>query len=206
MGTIQIKDGRERKVSREQREFRTSHRSAIVWFTGLSGAGKTTVARAVEERLHRIGYRTCVLDGDKIRQGLCRDLGFSAEDRAENIRRIGEVAKLFMEAGLIVLVAVISPFRKDRDRVRRMTSAGEYFEVYCRCPLLVCEQRDPKGLYLRARAGDLHEFTGISSPYEEPQRAEVVIETDRKSVEECVKSVGEMMVAKGIVRHEWTTP
>lgn len=186
MGAAQVKEWVDGKRSRKHMELHTGHRSAIVWLTGLSGAGKTTVAQAVDEQLHWMGYRTFVLDG-------------------ENICRIGEVAKLFMETGLIVLVAFISPFQKDRDQARNMTGAGEFFEVYCRCPVWVCERRDPKGLYLRARAGDIKDFAGVSSPYEEPENADLVLETDRKSVEECVQSVGDMMRINGIVRHEWTT-
>lgn len=150
-------------VTRTRREAMNGHRSVILWFTGLSGAGKSTLAHAVEEELHRRGCRTFVFDGDNVRHGLCADLGFSAGDRVENIRRLGEMAKLFLEAGVIALTAFISPFRADRERVRSLVPHGEFLEIYCRCPLEVCEQRDVKGLYKRARAGDIKDFTGISS-------------------------------------------
>lgn len=176
-------------VTRERREAQNGHRGAIVWFTGLSGAGKSTLAHAVEEHLHRAGCRTFVLDGDNVRHGLCADLGFSAEDRVENIRRIGEVAKLFMEAGVIVLTAFISPFREDRNRVRAMVRPGEFIEVYCQCPVEVCEQRDVKGMYRKARAGEIAQFTGISSPYEAPGAPELVVNTSVNSLPDCVQQV-----------------
>lgn len=196
----------EGKISREQRELQNGHRSAILWFTGLSGAGKSTITQAVDERLHRMGFRTFVLDGDNIRRGLCSDLEFSDGDRVENIRRIGEVSKLFLDAGIIVLVAFISPFRKDRERVRTMTRAGEFLEVFCKCPLPVCEQRDPKGLYARARAGEIKDFTGISSPYEEPVTPDLVLETNVYPLEECITKVLDLIAKNGIVRPECTTP
>lgn len=180
-------------VTRARREAQNGHRGAILWFTGLSGAGKSTLAHEVEERLHRMGCRTFVLDGDNVRHGLCRDLGFSAEDRVENIRRIGEVAKLFMEAGVIVLTAFISPFRADRDKVRAMVHAGEFVEIYCRCPIEVCEQRDAKGLYKKARAGEIVQFTGISSPYEAPDKPELMVDTSMQSLDECVRQVVAML-------------
>lgn len=176
-------------VTRKRREALNGHGSAILWFTGLSGAGKSTLANAVEEELHRMGCRTYVFDGDNIRHGLCKDLGFSEADRTENIRRIGEVAKLCLDAGLIVLTAFISPFRKDRQWVRSIVPEGDFIEVYCHCPLSVCEQRDVKGLYRRARAGEIKDFTGISSPYEEPENAEIVVDTAEHGVEECVAQV-----------------
>lgn len=180
-------------VTRARREAQNGHRGAILWFTGLSGAGKSTLAHEVEERLHQMGCRTFVLDGDNVRHGLCGDLGFSAEDRVENIRRIGEVAKLFMEAGVIVLTAFISPFRADRDKVRAMVHAGEFVEIYCRCPIEVCEQRDAKGLYKKARAGEIVQFTGISSPYEAPDKPELMVDTSRQSLDECVQQVVAML-------------
>ena len=176
-------------VTRERREAQNGHRGAIIWFTGLSGAGKSTLAHAVEEYLHCKGCRTFVLDGDNVRHGLCGDLGFSAEDRAENIRRIGEVAKLFMEAGVIVLTAFISPFRADRDKVRAMVQLGEFIEVYCQCPIEVCEQRDVKGLYRRARAGEIDHFTGVSSPYEAPDIPELAVNTAEGDIHDCVRKV-----------------
>lgn len=176
-------------VTRARRETQNGHRGAIVWFTGLSGAGKSTLAHAVEEHLHQMGCRTFVLDGDNVRHGLCGDLGFSATDRVENIRRIGEVAKLFMEAGVIVLTAFISPFREDRDKVRAMVQPGEFVEIYCQCPVEVCEQRDVKGLYKKARAGEIGQFTGISSPYEAPDRPELVVNTSEKDLQDSVQQV-----------------
>jgi len=164
-------------VTRERREAQNGHRGAILWFTGLSGSGKSTLAHEVEERLHQMGCRTIVLDGDNVRHGLCGDLGFSEQDRVENIRRIGEVAKLFVEAGVIVLSAFISPFQADRNKVRNMMSVGDYFEIYCKCPIELCEQRDVKGLYKKARAGEIKSFTGISSPYEAPKDPELIVDT-----------------------------
>lgn len=176
-------------VTRERRAGQNGHRSTIVWFTGLSGAGKSTLAHAVEERLHQAGCRTYVLDGDNVRHGLCGDLGFSDDDRKENIRRVGETAKLFVEAGIVVLTAFISPFRDDRARVRALVAPGDFLEVYCQCPVEVCETRDVKGLYQKARAGQIKEFTGISSPYEAPQAPELVLDTSRQSIEESVEQV-----------------
>jgi len=151
-------------VTRERREQLNKHRSICLWFTGLSGAGKSTLAHAIEERLHRAGCRTIVLDGDNVRHGLCSNLGFSIEDRAENIRRIGEMSRLFVEAGVIALTAFISPFRSERRRARELLGEGNFIEIYCDCPINVCEQRDVKGMYKRARAGEIKDFTGISSP------------------------------------------
>lgn len=158
----------------------------VVWLTGLSGAGKTTLARALESELRGAAQPVCVLDGDCLRRGLCSDLGFSLEDRQENIRRVGEVARLFVEAGFICIVALISPFRQDRDRARAAAPAGRFLEVYVNSPLQVCERRDPKGLYARARAGALKEFTGISSPYEPPLTPEIELLTDQSNVVQCV--------------------
>lgn len=176
-------------VTRERRELQNGHRGVIIWFTGLSGSGKSTIAHAVEEQLHRMGCRTFVLDGDNVRHGLCGDLGFSAQDRVENIRRIGEVAKLFMEAGVIVLTAFISPFQEDRNKVRAMVRPREFIEIYCQCPIDVCEQRDVKGLYKKARAGEIRQFTGISSPYEVPDAPELTVNTSEQKLEDCVWQV-----------------
>lgn len=176
-------------VTRERREALNKHRGAILWFTGLSGAGKSTLAHAVEENLHQMGCRTFVLDGDNVRHGLCGDLGFSAADRVENIRRVGELAKLFMEAGIIVLTAFISPFREDRNKVRAMVKDGEFLEIFCHCPIEVCEQRDVKGLYKKARGGEIGQFTGISSPYEIPEQPELVVNTSQVSLTDCVQQV-----------------
>jgi len=173
-------------VTRKRREKLNGHRSLILWFTGLSNSGKSTIAHALEEKLHTMGRRTFVFDGDNVRHGLCSDLGFSPEDRNENIRRIGEMAKLFIEAGIIALMAFISPFRADRERVRSLVQEGDFIEIYCKCPVDVCEQRDVKGHYKKARTGELKEFTGISSPYEEPAQPDIVLDTSTMSVEQCV--------------------
>jgi adenylylsulfate kinase len=187
-------------VTRARRETANGHRSALLWFTGLSGAGKSTVAHALEERLFQLGCRTFVLDGDNVRHGLCADLGFSAADRVENIRRIGEVAKLFVEAGVLTLTAFISPFRADRARVRALMPPGDFIEIYCHCPLGVCEARDTKGFYKRARAGEIREFTGISSPYEEPEKPELIIETGSRPLHDCVQAVIDLLAARGILQ------
>lgn len=186
-------------ISRADREAQNNHKSAILWFTGLSGAGKSTLAHAVEDRLHQMGCRTFVIDGDNVRHGLCGDLGFSAEDRTENIRRVGEVAKLFTEAGVLALTAFISPFRADRDRVRKMVNDGDFVEIYCDADLSVCEERDVKGLYQKARAGQIPEFTGISSPYEAPDNPEIVVKTGTQSLETCVDEVIQALAQKGII-------
>ena len=164
-------------VTRARREEQNGHKAAILWFTGLSGAGKSTLAHAVEERLHQMGCRTFVLDGDNVRHGLCGDLGFSDEDRQENIRRIAEVAKLMLESGTITLTAFISPFKSERNLARKLVPHGDFIEIYCRCDLATCEQRDVKGLYKKARQGEIKYFTGISSPYEVPEKPELSIET-----------------------------
>ena len=187
-------------IERPHRQKLNGHHSAILWFTGLSGSGKSTLAHAVEEELYRRKVRTTVLDGDNVRHGLCGDLGFSEEDRTENIRRIGQVATLFVDAGVIVLTAFISPFRIDRQRVKMMVEKeGDFIEIYCDCPLEVCEQRDVKGLYQRARKGEISDFTGISSPYEEPKNADLVVKTSGRSVEECVGDVVDYLENRGLI-------
>lgn len=186
-------------VTRARREAQNAHRGGIIWFTGLSGAGKSTLAHAVEEALHQRGCHTFVLDGDNVRHDLCGDLGFSHEARVENIRRVGEVAKLFMEAGVIVLTAFISPYRADRQRVRDMVAHGDFIEVYCDSPLEVCEARDEKGLYKKARAGQIGEFTGISSPYEIPKNPELTINTGGSELAECVARVLKEMEQRGLI-------
>jgi len=187
-------------VTRELRELQNKHKSIVLWFTGLSGSGKSTLAHAVEEKLHQCGRRTFVLDGDNVRHGLCRDLGFEVSDRRENIRRVGEIAKLFIEAGIITLTAFISPFLEDRNRVRSIFQNGNFLEVYCKCPLEVCEQRDVKGLYQRARDGIVKQFTGISSPYEPPKNPELIVETDKLTLEESVIQVMGLLKTRGNVR------
>ncbi|GAB4123053.1 MAG: adenylyl-sulfate kinase [Sideroxydans sp.] len=189
-------------VTRARREEQNGYRSAILWFTGLSGAGKSTLAHAVEEELHQRGCRTFVLDGDNVRHGLCGDLGFSAQDRIENIRRVGEVAKLFMEAGIIVLTAFISPFRADRERVRGLVGHGDFMEIYCEAPLEVCETRDVKGLYKKARAGLIADFTGISSPYEHPLNPELTVDTGKAALDACVQQVIGDMIHRGILKQD----
>ena len=187
-------------VTRARREAQNGHGGAILWFTGLSGAGKSTLAHAVEESLHQMGIRTFVLDGDNVRHGLCSDLGFSAKDREENIRRIGEMAKLFMEAGVIVLTAFISPYRADRERVRGMVEHGDFIEIFCRAPIEVCEARDVKGMYKKARAGQIAEFTGISSPYEEPENPELSVNTGSAALHVCVQQVLYEMAHRGVIK------
>ena len=176
-------------ITKKDRQKQKGHKSAILWFTGLSGSGKSTLAHAVEEKLFFFFFHTYVLDGDNIRSGLNKDLGFSAEDRKENIRRIGEVAKLFVDAGIITLTAFISPYREDREFVRNLVEDGEFIEIYVKCPLEVCEQRDVKGLYKKARAGIIKNFTGIDDPYEEPENPEIIVETDKESIDECVDKI-----------------
>jgi adenylylsulfate kinase len=182
-----------RPVSNEERLRRAGHRGAVVWITGLSGAGKTTLALAAERALFERGCQVFVLDGDKVRKGLCADLGFTLPERSENIRRIGETARLFYEAGQVVLVSAISPLRADRDRARALIPSPYFLEVWCACPLAVCEERDPKGLYRKARAGLLPEFTGISSPYEAPDAPDVLVDSAESSVEqEVARLLGEL--------------
>ncbi|WP_424945995.1 adenylyl-sulfate kinase [Candidatus Spongiihabitans sp.] len=187
-------------VTRRRRERQNGHRGVILWFTGLSGSGKSTLAHALEEELHQRGCRTFVCDGDNVRHGLCGDLGFSDEDRAENVRRIGQMAKLFVEGGVIALTAFISPFRVDRQRVRMMVdNSKDFIEVFCDCPLEICEQRDVKGLYQRARRGEIPDFTGISSPYETPQNADLIVKTSEYTVEQCVQKVLALLEERGVV-------
>ena len=181
-------------VSRQMREATNQHPSYILWFTGLSGAGKSTLAHYIEQALHEKGCRTYVLDGDNVRHGLSADLGFSIEDRHENIRRIGETSKLLVEAGVITITAFISPLRADRDKVRALVCAGDFIEIYCDAGLEVCESRDVKGLYKKARAGLIPDFTGISSAYEAPLNAELVVKTGEQSLEDCAKIVLEYLV------------
>lgn len=186
-------------INRRLREQRNGHRGVIVWFTGLPSSGKSTIAHALEERLYLDGYHMFVFDGDNVRHGLCSDLGFSAKDRAENIRRIGEMARLFTEAGIIALTAFISPFRSDRERVRSLVGEGDFIEIYCNCPLEICEERDIKGHYRKARAGEIKEFTGISSPYEVPEKPDLVLETGVHSVKECVEMILDLLRKRAII-------
>lgn len=176
-------------VSRQNRERLNGHKSFILWFTGLSGAGKSTLAHRVEELLFERGCRTYVFDGDNVRHGLCSNLGFSTADRSENIRRIGEMSKLFIDAGVIALTAFISPFRRDREMVRSIVPPGDFIEIYCDTPLAVCEERDTKGLYQKARRGEIAEFTGISSAYEIPENPEIAIRSGELGVDECANQI-----------------
>ena len=184
-------------ISREDHNRLHGHRSLILWFTGLSGAGKSTLANALEAQLHNQGCATIVLDGDNVRHGLCGDLGFSAEDRVENIRRIGEMAKLFINAGVIALTAFISPYASDRRRVRELVGNHDFIEIYCRCSLETCEDRDVKGMYKKARRGEISDFTGISSPYEIPEQAEIIVDTDQHTIEECVDQIIAELESRG---------
>ncbi|MBF0108951.1 MAG: adenylyl-sulfate kinase [Magnetococcales bacterium] len=186
-------------ISRDERERVQGHRSFVIWFTGLSGSGKSTMIHAMEERLCKHGYRTFALDGDHVRQGLCADLGFSNSDRSENVRRVGEAAKLLTQAGVIALVALIAPFRADRQKVRNLMDPGDFIEVYCDCPLEVCEARDVKGLYKKAREGEIRDFTGISSPYEWPDHPDLVLKTGEWSVAECTEKVMENIKSRLLV-------
>ena len=186
-------------VTRERRNQLNGHKSVVIWFTGLSGSGKSTLAHSVEEELHRLGCRTYVLDGDNVRHGLSSNLSFSDDDRKENIRRIGEAAKLMMEAGIIAITAFISPFKKDRNLVRKLLPQGDFIEIFCKASLEICESRDVKGLYKRARAGEIKNYTGIDSAYESPNNPELVIDTDCESLEESVAKVMDFLKSKEII-------
>ena len=186
-------------IKRHHREALNEHKGKILWFTGLSGAGKSTLAHALEEQLHDYGARTYVLDGDNVRKGLCKDLGFSEQDRIENIRRIGEMSRIMMDAGLIVMTAFISPFRRDRRIVRKLVEEGDFIEIFCDAPLSVCESRDIKGLYKKARAGEIPEFTGISSPYETPENPELIVDSGNSTIEECVDEIINFLKKKQII-------
>lgn len=186
-------------VTRAQRAQQKKQRPVLVWFTGLSGAGKSTVANALESWLYDAGFHSYLLDGDNIRQGLNKDLGFADKDRVENIRRIGEVGKLLADAGLIALSAFISPFRADRQMVRSLFAPGEFIEVYVATPLDVCEERDPKGLYKKARAGAIRQFTGIDSPYEVPENPELVVDTSKASIEQATLQIVDYLTRVGAI-------
>ncbi|MDQ1257179.1 MAG: adenylylsulfate kinase [Candidatus Hydrogenedentes bacterium] len=186
------------QITKEDRERLNGHKAAVIWFTGLSACGKSTLALAVEEALFERGCRAIVLDGDNIRHGLNKNLGFSPEDREENIRRIGEVANLFIQAGVIAMTAFISPYRADRDKARAL-APNDFIEVFVKCDIGICEQRDPKGLYQKAREGKIPEFTGISAPYEEPLNPELIVDTGVLSIEESVAQVMGLLETRGIV-------
>ncbi|MEC1663220.1 adenylyl-sulfate kinase [Bacillus halotolerans] len=186
-------------IQKSDRQSLNGHKSCALWFTGLSGSGKSVLANAVDEKLYHMGIRSYVLDGDNIRHGLNQDLGFRTEDRIENIRRIGEVAKLFVDSGQMILTAFISPFREDRDMVRALFPDGEFLEIYVKCPLQICEQRDPKGLYKKARNGDIKHFTGIDSPYEAPLSPDLIIESDQTSIADGADLIIKKLQHKGII-------
>jgi len=189
----------EHRVARELKEKRNQHKSRVLWFTGLSGSGKSTVANAAEKILHDMGLQTYVLDGDNVRMGLNKDLGFSHKDRTENIRRITEVANLFADSGSIILTAFISPYREDRDKAREIISTDDFIEVFISADLSVCELRDTKGLYKKARAGEIKGFTGIDAPYEAPLNPELIVETDKNDIETCAQIVVDYLVEEGII-------
>ena len=184
------------KINEEDRNKLTGNRSFVIWFTGLSGSGKSTLANFLEQKLYNKGILTYILDGDNIRTGLNKDLDFSDEGRKENIRRIGEVAKLMTDAGIVVLTAFISPFREDRKTVRELMDKNDFIEIYVKCDLSVCEERDVKGLYSKARAGEIKDFTGIDSPYEEPENPEFVVDTTESSIEESVERIYKYLEAR----------
>jgi len=189
-------------VTRQRRNTQNKHKSVVLWFTGLSGSGKSTLAHAVEEELHQLGCRTMTLDGDNIRHGLCKDLNFSDESRKENIRRIGEVAKLFIESGVITLTAFISPFRGERNKVRKLLIEGDLIEIYVKCPISVCEARDVKGMYKKAKANEIKNFTGISSPYEVPENPDLIVNTNQETLDESVDKVLGVLINRGIINNE----
>ncbi len=187
------------KVSREERESFLKQKGVVLWFTGLSGSGKSTIANEVAHKLHSMGKFTYVLDGDNIRHGLNKNLGFSPEDRNENIRRISEVANLFADAGLISITAFISPYRKYRNFCRELVGKGRYLEIYVKASLETCEQRDHKGMYKKARAGEIKDFTGVDAPYEEPENPELVVDTDKETVDESAEKVMKKLEEMGII-------
>ncbi len=187
-------------VTRERRNQLNKHKSVVLWFTGLSGSGKSTLSHALEERLFNKGCRTFVLDGDNVRHGLNSNLDFSHKDRTENIRRIGEVSKLMMEAGFIIMTAFISPYREDRIAVRNLIPNGDFIEIYCKARLETCEARDVKGLYKRARAGEIKNYTGIDSPYEVPENADLIIDTEQETIEDSVSIIISFLKKKTIIK------
>lgn len=184
------------RVTKEMREALNGHKALAVWFTGLPSSGKSTIAHLVEEKLYHLGVRTYTFDGDNIRHGLCSDLGFSPEDRAENLRRIAEVIKLFLDAGIVCLAAFVSPFEKDREKIKEIVGKDNLLLVYCKCPPEICEKRDPKGFYQKAKIGKIKNYTGVSSPYEEPICPDLILETDKFSAEECAQKVLQLIKEK----------
>ncbi|QDT93066.1 adenylyl-sulfate kinase [Gimesia algae] len=189
------------RVTKEERCKQNGHKGAVLWFTGLSGSGKSTIANTVDHKLFEMGKHTFVLDGDNIRMGLNKNLGFSPEDRTENIRRIGEVSKLYTDAGILVMTAFISPYLEDRDQVREIMGEGEFIEVLVQASLETCEERDPKGLYKKARAGEIKGFTGIDAPYEAPEKPELVLDSDAKGIDELADEVVAYLESKGYLTY-----
>lgn len=187
-------------INRQDRNNSYGHRSGVVWFTGLSASGKSTIAYILEKILFNKGIKVYVLDGDNIRKGLNADLGFSPDERKENLRRIAEVSKLFIDAGILLLASFISPYKKDRDYVKEKIGIENYIEVYVKCPVEVCERRDPKGMYKKAKAGIIKEYTGVSAPYEEPESPDLIIESDKISVEEAVQKVLNYLTERGWIK------
>jgi adenylylsulfate kinase len=183
-------------ITRTNREARNGHRGAVVWLTGMPGSGKSTIADATERNLYALGIQTAVLDGDNVRLGLCADLGFSNADRNENVRRVAETAKLFIECGIVVIVALVSPIRETRERIKQLINPDDFLEIYCRCPSLICQQRDPKGHYAKASRGEIQEFTGVSSAYEEPLAPTLLLNTDSQSAEESVELLTELILKR----------
>jgi adenylylsulfate kinase len=181
-------------VAVDDRWKTNGYKSCLLWFTGLSASGKSTIAHELDKKLHLTGIHSYTLDGDNVRHGLNKDLGLNPEDRKENIRRIGEVSKLFIDAGLVVIAAFIAPYREDRQKVRDLLNREQFIEVYVKCSLSECEKRDPKGFYKKARAGEIQQFTGISAPYEEPEKPEIILETDKISVDECVNEISRYLI------------
>lgn len=186
-------------VTKDQRSTQKAQKPCMIWFTGLSGSGKSTIANALERKIHAMHKHTYLLDGDNVRHGLNKDLGFSDSDRVENIRRIGEMGKLFIDAGLIVISAFISPFQSDRQIVRKLVNQDEFIEVFIDAPIEICEQRDPKGLYRKARCGEIKNFTGIDSPYEAPMNPDIHIKTDSMSVNKAVQYIIDTLIGKGYI-------
>jgi adenylylsulfate kinase len=181
-------------ITRASREARNGHRGAVVWLTGMPGSGKSTIANATERKLNALGMQTALLDGDNIRLGLCADLGFSAADRNENVRRVAETAKLFIECGVVVIVALVSPIRETREHIKQLLNPDDFLEIYCRCPSLICAERDPKGHYAKAKRGEIQGFTGVSSTYEEPLAPTLLLKTDCQSAEESVELLTQLIL------------
>lgn len=187
-------------INKQRRNKLNNHASSIIWFTGLSGSGKSTIANELEKILHQLCIRTFILDGDNVRHGLNKDLGFSDEDRKENIRRVGEVAKLFIDSGTLTLATFISPFQEERDSIRKMVKPDEFLEIHVKCDLNVCEDRDVKGLYKKARNGEIKKFTGIDSPYEPPSNPDLTLNTDTSNVEECVNTILNYLISNDMIK------